>query len=63
MVETEGFHAAGIFGSDFHKSVEAQTPLGRIGQPNDIAGVASFLAGSDSNWVTGEILNVSGGNR
>jgi NAD(P)-dependent dehydrogenase (short-subunit alcohol dehydrogenase family) len=43
MVETEDFHSAGIAGSDFQKTVEAQTPLGRIGQPDDIGPVASFL--------------------
>src|SRR2546423_673272 len=63
MVETEGFHAAGIGESDFRKQVEAQTPLGRIGQPSDIASVAVFLASADSGWVTGETLVVSGGNR
>jgi 3-oxoacyl-[acyl-carrier protein] reductase len=63
MVETEGFHAAGIAESDFRKQVEAQTPLGRIGQPQDIASVAVFLASADSGWVTGQTLVVSGGNR
>lgn len=63
MVETEGFHAAGIAESDFRKQIEAQTPLGRIGQPSDIASVAVFLASADSGWVTGETLVVSGGNR
>src|SRR5207253_8694893 len=45
MVETEGVHAAGISGSDMRRQVEAQTPLGRIGQPQDIAGAAVFLVG------------------
>jgi len=63
MVETEGFHAAGIAESDFREQVEAQTPLGRIGQPEDIASVAVFLASADSGWVTGQTLVVSGGNR
>jgi 3-oxoacyl-[acyl-carrier protein] reductase len=63
MVETEGFHTAGIAESDFRKQVEAQTPLGRIGQPSDIASVAVFLASADSGWVTGQTLVVSGGNR
>jgi 3-oxoacyl-[acyl-carrier protein] reductase len=53
MVETEGAHAAGIIGSDLQKLVESQTPLGRIGQPGDIATVAVFLASSDSGWITG----------
>lgn len=63
MVETEGVHAAGIAGSDMQKGVEAQTPLGRIGQPQDIAGAAVFLASTDSAWVTGETLVISGGMR
>ena len=63
MVETEGFHSAGIAESDFRKQVEAQTPLGRIGQPQDIAAVAVFLASADSGWVTGETLVVAGGYR
>ena len=63
MVETEGVHAAGIAESDMRKQVEAQTPLGRIGQPQDIATVAVFFASSDSAWITGETLRVSGGNR
>ena len=63
MVETEGVHAAGIAESDMRKQVEAQTPLGRIGQPLDIAGAAVFLASSDSAWITGETLRISGGNR
>src|SRR5205807_1159905 len=54
MVETEGVRSAGIAESDFRRQVEAQTPLGRIGQPQDIAGAAVFLASSDSAWITGE---------
>ena len=61
MVETEGVKSAGIDGSDMRKQVEAQTPLGRIGQPLDIAGAAVFLASSDSSWITGETLTISGG--
>jgi 3-oxoacyl-[acyl-carrier protein] reductase len=61
MIETEGFHAAGISGSDFQKQVEAQTPLGRIGQPEDIATVATFLASADSGWISGETFLVAGG--
>src|SRR5207248_5740574 len=53
MVETEGVHAAGIAESDFRKQVEAQTPLGRIGQPQDIAPAAVFLASAESGWLTG----------
>jgi 3-oxoacyl-[acyl-carrier protein] reductase len=63
MVETEGVHAAGISESDFRKTVEAQTPLGRIGQVQDIAPLAVFLASSDSAWITGESFYVSGGMR
>ena len=63
MVETEGVRSAGIAESDFRKQVEAQTPLGRIGQPQDIAGAAVFLASSDSAWITGENLFISGGYR
>jgi 3-oxoacyl-[acyl-carrier protein] reductase len=60
-VETEGTHTAGIIGSDMEKSMIAQTPLGRIGQPADIARVAVFLASDDSGWITGEALAVGGG--
>ncbi len=63
MVETEGVHAAGFIGSDFQKQFESQTPLGRIGQPADIAPIAVFLASSDSGWLTGETLLASGGLR
>lgn len=63
MIETEGFHAAGIATSEFRKQVEAQTPLGRIGQPKDIATAAVFLASPDSAWITGETFVVSGGYR
>ncbi len=63
MVETEGVHAAGIAESDFRKQIEAQTPLGRIGQPQDIAPAAVFFASSDSAWITGETLYISGGFR
>ena len=63
MVETEGVRAAGFDQGDLRKSVEAQTPLGRIGQPEDIAPAAVFLASSDSAWITGETLRVAGGLR
>jgi 3-oxoacyl-[acyl-carrier protein] reductase len=62
-VETEGLHAMGIIGSDFEKQMVADTPLGRLGQPEDIAGVALFLASDDSRWLTGERLTASGGMR
>src|ERR1043166_2744203 len=63
MVESEGLHAAGIVESEFRKQAEAQTPLGRIGQPGDIAPAAVFLASDDSSWITGESFYISGGNR
>jgi 3-oxoacyl-[acyl-carrier protein] reductase len=63
MIETEGLHTAGVAGSDFQKQAEAQTPLGRIGQPQDIATVATFLASADSGWITGETFLVAGGYR
>ena len=63
MVETEGVHAAGIADSEFRTQVEAQTPLGRIGQPGDIAPAAVFLASDDARWITGETLFISGGLR
>ena len=62
-VETEGFHTLGMPGSDFEKQMIAQTPLGRIGQPHDIAPAVAFLASSDSAWITGERLLVAGGLR
>lgn len=62
-VETEGFHTLGFSGSDFEQQMIAQTPLGRLGQPNDIAPVAAFLASLESGWITGEILQVAGGLR
>ncbi|MGN6181969.1 MAG: glucose 1-dehydrogenase [Mucilaginibacter sp.] len=63
MVETEGAHAAGIIGSDLHKETEKTAPLGRIGQPEDIAPLAVFLASDDSRWLTGETLLAGGGVR
>ena len=63
MVETEGTHRAGFIGSDFEKGTVAQTPLGRLGQPDDIAAVAVFLASDDSRWLTGEQLLAGGGLR
>lgn len=63
MVETEGTQTAGIIGSDFHKLVESQTPLGRIARTNDIAPIAVFFASEDSGWLTGETVIASGGQR
>jgi 3-oxoacyl-[acyl-carrier protein] reductase len=62
-VETEGFYAGGFSGTDFEKQMVAQTPLGRMGQPRDIAPAAVFLASSDAAWITGETLRVAGGLR
>ena len=62
-VETEGVHNAGIIGSDFEKQMVADTPLGRLGQPDDIAGVAVFLASDNARWLTGERITASGGLR
>lgn len=63
MVETEGVQAAGLSSSDFRTQIEAQTPLGRIGQPGDIAPAAVFFASDDSRWITGETLFIAGGYR
>ena len=63
MVETEGTHSAGITESEFRRKTEETTPLGRIGQPQDIAPAAVFLASDDSGWITGETLHVTGGLR
>ena len=62
-VVTEGTQSSGIIGSDFEKQMVAQTPLGRMGKPEDIAPIAVFLASADSAWMTGEILLASGGMR
>ena len=61
MIETEGTHTAGFIGSDFQKHAESQTPLGRIGQPIDIANAAAFLASEDSGWLSGQTVYASGG--
>jgi 3-oxoacyl-[acyl-carrier protein] reductase len=63
MVETEGTHTAGFIGSDFQAGVVTQTPLGRIGQPGDIASIVTFLASDDAGWLTGELLLAGGGVR
>lgn len=63
MIETEGAHTAGFIGSDFSAEIVRTTPLGRIGQPNDIALVAVFLASEESQWLTGETLLAGGGLR
>ncbi len=63
LVETEGTHTIGFIGGEWQKTREAQTPLGRTGQPNDITPIAIFLASADSGWLTGEIMFASGGLR
>jgi 3-oxoacyl-[acyl-carrier protein] reductase len=63
MVETEGVQTAGFLGTDFEKGIVAQTPLGRLGQVDDIATVATFLASDDAKWITGELLRAGGGLR
>jgi 3-oxoacyl-[acyl-carrier protein] reductase len=56
VVDTEGTRTGGIMGSDFEKEVVAGTPLGRFGQPDDIARIAGFLGSQDSAWLTGKLL-------
>lgn len=63
FVVTEGTHTAGVVGSEMEAGLVAQTPLGRAGQPDDIAGVVAFLASDDARWVTGEDIVASGGVR
>lgn len=63
LVETEGTHTAGVIGSEIEAGYVALTPLGRSGQPNDIASIAAFLASDDSYWLTGEQLLAGGGLR
>ena len=62
-VETEGTHSVGMIGSDFEKKIVADTPMGRLGQPEDIARVAVFLASDNARWLTGERIAASGGLR
>jgi len=63
MVVTEGVVSAGFDQGDFRKQIEAQTPLGRIGQVDDVAPAAVFFASADSQWITGETLRIAGGLR
>ncbi|MFZ0305076.1 MAG: glucose 1-dehydrogenase [Terracidiphilus sp.] len=63
MVVTEGVQAAGLIGSDFEKEAVKRTPLGRIGQPQDIASIAAFLASDESLWVNGQTIYAAGGLR
>jgi len=61
ITETEGTHTAGVIGSEFEGQLVATTPLGRLGQPEDIAGIVTFLASDDAGWITGQRVNASGG--
>jgi 3-oxoacyl-[acyl-carrier protein] reductase len=61
IVDTEGTRTAGFIGSDFEKGAIAQTPLGRVGQVDDIGSAATFLASDDSRWITGELVRAGGG--
>ncbi len=63
MVKTEGWYAAGFGENELTKQVQASTPLGRLGNPEDIAPAAVFFASSDSSWITGETLLIAGGYR
>jgi 3-oxoacyl-[acyl-carrier protein] reductase len=63
LVETEGTHTGGFTEGEFRTGIESQTPLGRIGQPEDIATAVVFLASQDSAWITGETLLIAGGYR
>lgn len=63
MIVTEGVQAAGFIGSDFEKEAVSRTPLGRIGQPQDVASVAAFLASDDAAWINGQTIQAAGGFR
>ncbi|MFM0219797.1 MULTISPECIES: glucose 1-dehydrogenase [Paraburkholderia] len=63
LTETDGTHSAGMLASDFEAGIVAQTPLGRLGQPQDIADVVAFVASDDARWVTGERISAGGGLR
>ena len=63
LIETEGVQSAGILGSDLHREAVARTPLGRIGQPGDVATIAAFLASDDGAWVNGQLIHAAGGFR
>ncbi len=63
LIDTEGANTAGFIGSDFHKDAVSKTPLGRTGQPSDIASAAVFLASDDAGWITGQLINAAGGVR
>ncbi len=61
LIETEGTHTAGLIGSEFSAGAAKETPLGRIGQPQDVATAAAFLASADAGWITGQTVYASGG--
>lgn len=61
LIETEGSHSAGTMNSDFQTWNEKQTPLGRIGQVQDVAPIVAFLASEDAGWITGEVIVAAGG--
>jgi 3-oxoacyl-[acyl-carrier protein] reductase len=63
MIETEGLRAAGMNTGEFRDVMEKTTPLGRIGQPEDIALAATFLASDDARWITGQVIVAAGGKR
>ena len=63
LTETDGTHSAGMLASDFEAGIIAQTPLGRLGQPQDIADIVAFVASDDARWLTGERISAGGGLR
>jgi 3-oxoacyl-[acyl-carrier protein] reductase len=63
LTETEGARGLGVVGSDFARQKIAETPLGRMAQPDDIAPVAVFLASDDAHWISGESIRATGGAR
>jgi 3-oxoacyl-[acyl-carrier protein] reductase len=63
LVLTEGVESVGFDEGEFRKNFEAQSPLGRVGLPEDISPAAVFLASGESSWITGETLVVAGGVR
>jgi len=63
IVETDGLRASGLHEGAFREQQEKTTPLGRIAQPDDIALAATFLAGDDARWITGQVIIAAGGKR
>ncbi len=62
-IETEGFQAGGFKDNGFLDKIVKDTPLGRVGYPDDVAGVVSFLSTDDARWVTGSLIDAAGGFR